>query len=438
MDRTWTGHRQCVDRTNIQPSLKLHGTMARMNESEYLIIGAGGAGVATAYALAKRGASVTLLEQFAVGHDRGSSQGHSRIFRFAYDVPDYARMAMQSLKSWRALEADCGESLLTITGGLDLGPAGSGSLELTEASMTAVGATFDRLDSVELMKRFGQWRVPDDWVGLHSVDAGILNPTHCVEVIAGMARAHGANILEHTMVTKIHVDAGSSGGPRVETNRGVFAAKKLILTAGAWLPELFPEFKMPIRVTLESGVFFRPLKPEVFSPERFPIFLSHNAQSASAQSASAQSQNSGSESAQRWDRAQAYGFPMFGLPGVKIGLHQSGETVQASTRGYEVSDQTLGFLEAWMARHLPDAAGLMMHAKTCLYANTPGEDFLIDTHAGFVPGGSSDVILASPCSGHGFKFVPFLGELIADLAQDRKHEFHLERFQAKHALLSGS
>ncbi len=398
-----------------------------MNETEYLIIGAGGAGVATAYALAKRGVSVTLLEQFAVGHDRGSSQGHSRIFRFAYDMPDYARMAMRSLRSWRALEADCGESLLTITGGLDLGPAGSESLQSTLQTMTAVGAQFESLDAGELMRRFPQWHVPDDWAGLHSVDAGILNPTRCVEVIAGMARAHGAKILEHTTVTKVHTDARDGGQPRVETNRGVFAAKKLIVTAGAWLPELFPEFAMPVTVTLESGVFFRPHKLEDFLPERFPIFLSHNLVP----------ENTGSEeteSVSRWDRAQAYGFPVFGLPGVKIGLHQSGETVQASSRGYEVSDRTLEFLEAWMKRHLPGAAGPMMHSKTCLYANTPGEDFLIDTHAGFVPGGSSDVILASPCSGHGFKFVPFLGELIADLAQDRKHEFHLERFQAKHAL----
>ena len=415
-----------------------------MNETEYLIVGAGGAGVATAYALAKRGASVTLLEQFAIGHDHGSSQGHSRIFRFAYDMPDYARMAMRSLRSWRALEADCGESLLTITGGLDLGPAGSESLESTLQTMTAVGAKFDRLDAGELMKRFPQWRVPDDWAGLHSVDAGILNPTHCVEVIAGMARAHGAKILERTVVTKIHLGNDAVGqdghGPRVETNRGVFAAKKLIVTAGAWLPELFPEFAMPVTVTLESGIFFRPHTLEDFLPERFPIFLTHNLIS----------ENAAPESVSRWDRAQPYGFPVYGLPGVKIGLHQSGETVQASTRGYEVSERTLAFSEAWMARHLPGAAGPIMHSKTCLYANTPGEDFLIDTHAGFVARGSSnsdargssnsdargssDVILASPCSGHGFKFVPFLGELIADLAQGQKHEFHLERFQAKHAL----
>jgi sarcosine oxidase len=398
-----------------------------MNGSEYLIVGAGGAGLATAYALAKRGAQVTLLEQFAIGHDRGSSQGHSRIFRFAYDMPDYARMAMRSLTSWRALEADCGESLLTITGGLDLGPAGSESLESTAASMTATGAKFDRLDSRELMQRFPQWRVPDDWAGLHSVDAGILNPTHCVEVIAGMARAHGAKILEHTTVTKIHLNGESTHGPRVETNRGVFSAKKIIFTAGAWLPELFPELRMPVNVTLESGIFFRPHKPEDFLPERFPIFLTHNLIS----------ENTAPESVSRWDRAQPYGFPLYGLPGVKMGLHQSGETVQASARGFDVSQRTLAFSEAWMARHLPGAAGPMMHAKTCLYANTPGEDFLIDTHAGFVPGGSSDVILASPCSGHGFKFVPFLGELIADLAQGQQHEFHLERFQAKHALAVG-
>jgi sarcosine oxidase len=400
--------------------------MGRMNETEFLIVGAGGAGAATAYALAKRGASVTVLEQFAVGHDRGSSQGHSRIFRFAYDLPDYARMAMRSLRSWRALEADCGESLLTITGGLDLGPAGSESLEQTAASMMATGAKFDRLDSGELMRRFPQWRVPDDWAGLHSVDAGILNPTRCVEVIAGMARAHGAKILEHTTVTKVHLNTDGQFGdqPRVETNRGVFAAKKIIFTAGAWLPELFPEFAMPIQVTLESGIFFRPHRLEDFLPERFPIFLTHNLIP----------ENTVPESVSRFDRAQPYGFPVYGLPGVKMGLHQSGETVQASTRGYDVSERTLAFSEAWMARHLPGAAGPMMHAKTCLYANTPGEDFLIDTHAGFVPGGSSDVILASPCSGHGFKFVPFLGELIADLAQGQKHDFHLERFQAKHAL----
>jgi sarcosine oxidase len=412
-----------------------------MIETEYLIVGAGGAGVATAYALAKRGASVTLLEQFAIGHDRGSSQGHSRIFRFAYDLPDYARMAMRSLRSWRALEADCGESLLTLTGGLDLGPAGSESLQSTLQTMTATGAEFERLDAAELMRRFPQWRVPDDWVGLHSADAGILNPTHCVEVIAGMARAHGAKILERTAVSKIHL--GNDGaGPRVETDRGVFAAKKLIITAGAWLPELFPELAMPVTVTLESGVFFRPHKLEDFLPERFPIFLSHNLASRDTGSENTGSENTGpentgpeeTESLSRWDRAQAYGFPVFGLPGVKIGLHQSGETVQANSRGYEVSDRTLEFLEAWLKRHLPGAAGPMMHSKTCLYANTPREDFLIDTHAGLTPGGSSDVILASPCSGHGFKFVPFLGELIADLAQDQKHEFHLERFQAKHAL----
>jgi sarcosine oxidase len=399
------------------------GTIFTMNESEFLIVGAGGAGLATAYALAKRGAQVTLLEQFGIGHDQGSSQGHSRIFRFAYDELEYSRLAMQSLHSWKSLEADCGETLLTMTGGLDLGPADSASLERTAAGMTGAGAKFDRLDSRELMRRFPQWRVPDDWAGLHSTDAGVLNPTHCVEVIAGMARAHGAKILEHTTVSKVLMDSQ----PRVETNRGIFTAKKIIFTAGAWLPELFPELRMPINVTLESGVFFRPLKPEAFAPDRFPIFISHNTTP---------------ESASRFERAQPYGFPIFGLPGVKIALHQSGETVQASARGYDVSDRTLAMLEAWIAQHLPDAAGPMMHAKTCLYANTPGHDFLIDTHAGFVAGGSSssdargshDVILASPCSGHGFKFVPFLGELIADLAQDRKHEFHLERFQAKHAL----
>ncbi len=379
-------------------------------EFECIVIGAGAAGASAAYQLARRGKRVLLLEQFAIGHDRGASQGHSRIFRFAYDNAEYARMAMQSLASWRELEEDAGLQLLTMTGGLDVGVAGAASLEATAQGMVSVGAAFERLNASELMRRFPQWHVPEDWVGLYSQDAGILNPTHCIEVIAGMARAHGAKLLELTSVTKLELATNT-----VVTSKGSFSADKIIVAAGAWLPELLPSLNLNLEITLESGVFFRPKNLEMFMPERFPIFIEHRVTNPETD---------------RFDAAQAYGFPVFGLPGVKIGLHHSGETVTASNRQFEVSERTLTALQAWVLEHLPNAAGEIIHAKTCLYSNTKNHDFLIDWHLAFDPEGSSDLLIASPCSGHGFKFAPFMGELLADMVTNQANPFQLERFGA--------
>jgi sarcosine oxidase len=379
-------------------------------EFECIVIGAGAAGASAAYQLAKRGKSVLLLEQYAIGHDRGASQGHSRIFRFAYDNADYARMAMQSLASWRNLEADVGLKLLTMTGGLDVGASGAASLEATAQGMSSAGAAFERLGSSELMQRFPQWHVPENWVALHSQDAGILNPTHCIEVIVGMARAHGASVLEHTSVLKLELESNT-----VVTSKGSFSADKIIVATGAWLPELLPQLDFNLEITLESGVFFRPKNLEMFMPERFPLFIEHRVITPEMD---------------RFGAAQAYGFPVFGLPGVKIGLHHSGETVTASNRHFEVSTRTLETLQTWLLEHLPEAAGEIIHAKTCLYSNTKNHDFLIDWHSAFDPEGSSDVLIASPCSGHGFKFAPFIGELLADMVTGQTNAFQLERFGA--------
>ncbi len=380
------------------------------HEFECIIIGAGAAGASAAYQLAKRGKRVLLLEQYAVGHDRGASQGHSRIFRFAYDSAEYAQMAMRSLNSWRNLEADAGLTLLTMTGGLDVGAAGAASLEATAQGMTKAGASFERLSSSELMRRFPQWHVPENWVALHSQDAGILNPTHCTEVIAGMAQAYGASVLEHMTVEKLGFETNT-----VVTSKGNFTADKIIVAAGAWLPELLPNLNLNLSITLESGVFFRPKNLAMFMPERFPLFIEHRITTPETD---------------RFDAAQAYGFPIYGLPGVKVGLHHSGETVTASNRHFEVSQRTLETLQAWMLEHLPDAAGEIIHAKTCLYSNTANHDFLIDWHSSLNPEGSCDVLIASPCSGHGFKFAPFMGELLADMVTGQDNAFVLERFGA--------
>jgi sarcosine oxidase len=368
---------------------------------DVIVIGAGGAGSSAALELARRGKRVLLFEQFQVGHDRGSSHGHSRIFRFAYDEPDYARLAMASLGAWRSLEAESGEALLTLTGGLDLGRSGNASLERTAAGMTVAGANFERLEAAAFMRRFGQWRVPEDWVALYSEDAGIVRPTHTVEVMAALAVAHGATLLENVTVQGVNLE-----GLTVDTSSGRFAAGQIVIASGAWVTNLLPDLKLPLRVTLEGSAYFAPRDLEPFKPQRFPVFINHE--------------------------SLEYGFPAFGLPGVKVGLHQAGAVTTPESRGLVLPPRMLSEIHAFLETHLPGQDWRLMQSRTCLYTNTPSHDFLLDAHPH-----DENVLIVSPCSGHGFKFAPFIGSLVADRLDQIPNPFLLERFKFPNALRSG-
>jgi sarcosine oxidase len=391
-----------------QPMNPLHSSTATQ-EFDVIIVGAGGAGSAAAYQLALRGQKVLLLEQFQVAHDRGSSHGHSRIFRFAYSEGDYVALARAALGEWRKLEAVSGLSLLTATGGLDLGPASSASLLAKEQALAAAGAEVVRLDAGALGQHFPQWRVPDDWLALYSPDAGILNPSQSVELLVALAQAHGASLLERCPV--MGLDLADAAMPTVLTEQGRFAAPRLILAAGAWvgplLGPLLPQLAQNMNVSEEATVFFRSSQPELFDPERFPIFIGHNIMP----------DQFGSE---------PYGFPNFGLPGLKLGWHHGGATVSAERRHFTVAPGYIEKLERFVNAYLPQAAGPIMQTKTCLYSNTANSDFILDE----LPT-QPNVLLASPCSGHGFKFMPMIGVLLADWAEGKPNPLHAERFRLR-------
>ncbi len=373
-----------------------------MQNFDVIIIGAGAAGSSSALALARRGLKVLLLEQFSVPHERGSSHGYSRIFRFAYDDADYARLAMRSLEAWRNLEAQTNQQVLDLFGGLDVAQAGNASLERTASTMTEVGADFERLDSDRLMQKFGQWRVPPDWVGLYSADAGIVMPSKAVELMVATARKLGVTLLEHTEVTALDLEHNL-----VRTSAGDFTATQVVIAAGAWLPKLVPELKPNLEITLEGTMYFAPQNLQAFEPSKFPIFIDHS--------------------------NLVYGFPVQGLPGVKLGFHQSGEQTDPDTRGFEVPQDTLLATHTWLETHLPNQAWKLIQARTCLYTNTPSHDFILDSHPA-----SSQVLLVSPCSGHGFKFAAYIGEIVADKLQGIANEFDLPRFKLANALQAGS
>jgi sarcosine oxidase len=373
-----------------------------MERYDLIVVGAGVMGAAAAYHLAGRGRRVLLLEQFAIGHERGSSHGHSRIFRLAYDSPDYVKLALAALPLWRELEQDAGAELLRITGGLDIGDTGDPAMAATRDALAGLGLPVETVDRQAAAERFPQFAFGEETVGLFQPTSGILDATACVLAMVAQARRRGATVLDETPALAI---TPTAGGVEVQTAGATYAADRLILTAGSWARPLLLSLglDLPLTVTKEQVAFFRPHEPELFAPERCPIFIQHGTPSL-------------------------YGFPIAGMPGVKAAFHGYGPAIDVEDQDRSVDQGRLAELQAHVARWLPRAAGEVFFTQTCRYTNTPDHEFIVDRHPEH-----PQIVIGSPCSGHGFKFGILIGAILADLAEHgaTTHgigRFRLERF----------
>jgi sarcosine oxidase len=367
---------------------------------EVIVVGAGVMGCATAYHLAKRGRRVLLLEQFAVGHELGSSHGHSRIIRLAYDAPDYVRLAQAAYPLWRALEQESDAALLLQTGGLDFAPPGAPTFEATRASLAAAGVPFEDLDRAGIAARFPQFQLPDDTIGIYQRDAGILNADRSVATLAAQARRYGAAIREGEPARRI---APSGDGVEVRTDSHAYTADRLVVTAGSWARPLLRQvgLELPLTVSKEQVAFFAPHAPELFEPGRFPIFIHHAIRGSAG-----------------------YGFPIFGLPGVKVAWHGGGPAVEPDSDDRALVPERLDSLRDYVAGLLPQAAGEVIYTQTCRYTRTPNGHFIIDRHPVH-----PQIVIGSPCSGHGFKFGVLIGSILSDLAERGATDYPIGLFE---------
>lgn len=347
-----------------------------MTRYDVVVVGAGAMGSATARSAAARGARVALVEQFGPGHDRGSSHGPSRIFRLAYRETDYVPFAQEALRAWRALETEADAPLLTTTGGIDHGiPA---ALDEVEAALRAAGGAFTRMSGGEATERWPGMRFEGDVV--FQPDAGVVNADAAVAALLNRALHHGTHAFFDEPVIAIRVGAD---GVEVVTGRQTLVTRVVVVAAGAWLRPLVDPLALAtelpsLTVTQEQPAYFRA------DAAGWPVFVHHG-------------------------DAPHYGLFTPGI-GVKVGEHGTGVVVDPDQRP-PADDVRLRRLSAYVGEWLPGAEPDPVRVDTCLYTTTPDERFVLRR---FGP-----VVVCSACSGHGFKFVPAVGERVAGLALDR-------------------
>ena len=353
---------------------------------DVIVAGLGAHGSSAVYHLASRGASVLGFDRFARGHTLGSSGGLSRIIRLSYyEHPDYVPLLRSAWALWRELEAATGEHLLTETGGLYAGdPAGelvSGALE----SARRHKLEHEVLDAGALRARYPLFEWPDGWQGVVERQAGWLAPELCIETQLRLAERDGTTLRFEEPI--LHWES-TRDGVRVTTANGTFDAKQLVLAAGPWIPQLAPSLAPELSVERNVLFWFEPTaERDAFA--RLPIYI-----------------------VQDTDRI-FYGFPYLAGQGVKVaGLH-FGDRADPDTVNRTASESDEERVRAWLRRRVPLANGERRDAKVCMYTNTTDAHFIVDR----LPDAPS-VIVASACSGHGFKFSSVIGEILADLALD--------------------
>ncbi|MEU9339263.1 N-methyl-L-tryptophan oxidase [Streptomyces sp. NPDC048290] len=388
--------------------------MASADAYDVIVVGLGGMGSAAAHHLSARGARVLGLEKFGPVHRQGSSHGGSRITRQSYfEDPAYVPLLLRAYELYDDLERTAGREIAILGGGVMVGRPECRTVAGSLRSAQEWGLPHEMLDAKEIRRRFPTLAPRDDEVALYERRAGLLKPEDTVAAHLQLAARQSADLRFEEPVERWEP---YRDGVRVRTARGTYTAGQLVICPGAWAPGLLADLGVPIRVERQVMYWFQPRHGiEPFRPERQPIYVWEDP-----------------------DGVQVYGFPAIDGPeeGVKVAFFRKGATNTAEkTGGSRVADdggtgdapmppltpETLDrvvhgdeiqAMAAYMADRIPDLAGRFVRAATCMYSTTPDEHFVIARH----PLHPESVTVACGFSGHGFKFVPVVGEILADLA----------------------
>jgi sarcosine oxidase len=354
-------------------------------------------GSASLYHLARRGNRVLGLERFTIPHEMGSSHGVTRIIRLAYyEHPSYVPLLLRAYELWRELERRTGERLLHITGSIDAGPGDGEIFRGAQLACELHHLPHEILTAKQLQQRFPAYYLPADTMALFQNQGGLLLPELCIDSHIKCAKASGAEAHVHERVLGWEP---RGGGVRVTTEIAVYDAARLVISAGPWISKLVPMLKdiaVPERQVL---AWFQPRSPGHFDPSCFPVFNLTVGE------------------------GRYYGFPQFGIPGFKIGrYHHRQQVIDPDEMDRECHIEDEEVLRGFVEKYFPAGSGPTLSMQTCIFTNTPDEHFVLGVDPQF-----PQVVICSPCSGHGFKFSSVVGEIVADLCEkgETRHDISM-------------
>jgi len=382
-----------------------------LDRHDVIIVGLGAMGASAAYRLAGRGVRVLGIDRFDPPHTSGSSHGGTRITRLAIgEGVHYTPLVKRSHEIWREIERETGAELMTRTGGLMISSDSAtasihvpGFFRNTVSAAAKHGIAHALLDAAQIRARFPQFAVRDNEVAYFEEDAGFLRPEACVTAQLRLAAGQGAVLRTNETVRGFEQ---TDSGVTVTTDTASYSGARLIVAAGAWLPALLPDYAKLFKVYRQVQFWFAPHGAvDAYLPDRFPIFV--------------------------WE-PQGIGEALYGFPaidgsygGVKVASEQYAQTTAPGAEDRNVSEREIAAMhETSIAPYLPGLSARCVKAATCLYTVTPDAGFVIDT----LPG-AGRIVVVSACSGHGFKHSPAIGEILADMATDRRPPFDLSPFR---------
>ena len=370
-----------------------------MQDYDVAVIGLGAMGSSALFHLARRGVKAVGIERFTPGHDRGSSHGESRAIRLGYfEHPSYVPLVKAAYAGWRELERLSGEALLTITGILEASTPDGRLVAGTLESCLLHGLEHELLTAAEVIRRFPAISLPAHYTAIWEPEGGFLHADLANAVHLRLAREAGAAVMTERRVSAIEPGVG---GVELRLDGETVRAATVVVAAGPWIGDLVPELKPHLFVQRQVLCWYRPKEPKHFALGALPVFAVESEDDI------------------------VYGFPDFAGTGCKCGSHfGSGILPHADAARQDAGAADEARTRRFLERFVPEGAGELIGMKTCLYTMTPDEDFVIDLSPA-----DPRIVVASPCSGHGYKFASVIGEILADLATVRATRHDISRFR---------
>ena len=368
------------------------------NTSDVIIIGLGAMGSATSMFLSHNGIKVIGFDSYSPPHEFGSSLGHTRVIREAYhEGTTYVPIVQRAYEIWFEMNENSKVPIIETYGGLLIGRK-TGDIENALKSANKYDIPIKKMTSDEISQKFSVLNPPKEYIGLLESRGGAVFVENSINHMLNTALNNGSI---HKYNERVVRWSKKSNYYLVETNLGNYKAEKLVFSSGAWITKLIPTLKLPIKIERQVLFWFSPRKnPDKFKSINMP--------------------NSG------WDLDNGLSFytmPNLENRGFKVAMHHNGEFVDPDTLIRESNDSDLKMVRDFLEEYIPDGNGELIDSKVCMYTDTPDQDFLIDSHPD-----DENIIICSPCSGHGFKFTPAIGEICSSLIINNSTNFDLDKF----------